>query len=387
MLISGEQLTANLAPQERIQSIRYGVTRAWSINPVIEDFLIEGGQFIQSEIPGGLTESDLPAIGLSIFEHPQSTALQTSINFLRGGEGGFHLQHLQTSHLETGKKAYILLCDTVVDDTSYPFVIYLSRGWQGTHLDEETRADFGNLPVLANLFETRLKPFARHKYTVVRPIAIEYLPYNGRLYPFYTTPLVEDMGELYIDFCPLDIPILGPGFPWFHYALQFDNEEMRKTNEQQTERTLQLAEKIASLYRQFSPDIRAFFKRVNRIPDTLNFNAQKIDLLIGTALIYILTDGLFPQQFSINAGDYMAKIGRNWLTLKLMTTRGGLIQLGEPVNGILPPEPWMLRMQSQVEPCLEFLEPMYRKRFSPFSNLEDIVLLKVFRKAKKLVRP
>ncbi len=67
-----------------------------------------------------------------------------------------------------------------------------------------------------------------------------------------------------------------------------------------------------------------FSKAVENLPFLKKIKKQLSNVLFGNALIYLLTDGLFPKEFAINAGDWMADLESPLMKLYLISLRGGL---------------------------------------------------------------
>ena len=104
---------------------------------------------------------------------------------------------------------------------------------------------------------------------------------------------------------------------------------------------------------------------------------QVEDLLVGNALIFLLSGGYFPKNFMVNSGDWMVKFTEDdRLNLFLITVRGGFEEIRSEKE-------WQERMMGQIErvPGMERTEttmPLFYQRNELVSTAID--------KAKKLLK-
>jgi len=229
---------------------------------------------------------------------------------------------LRIGRFEGGRYALILLCQAVVNDSKYHFVTYLSRGpyelnhvyGKDQNLSELTEQDFHDLRTLSEQFRQKLRSETRKRFNVVSPLALGKVSYDGKNYAFFTMPFVP-RGEINIE--SQDFSKKGEirTIPYFRYAIPW-SAQMQKTKLEQEETVLSFGRKV------LSGDLNE-----NELKNTQEYNTmrnQLCDLAIGEMLIHLVSNGKFPTNHLIGAGDWMGVISAYGLKLTLISCRGGL---------------------------------------------------------------
>lgn len=197
---------------------------------------------------------------------------------------------------------------------------------------------------------------------------------DGREYSSFTMPFIDNYGELRTGlYQGRESPI---AFPFFRYSVTF-TRKMEELNEMFFKRNQKIEDRFIHLLNRFhDKPIEYILNQLHRIPEFQALKKQVEDLLIGNALIYLLSDGHFPKDFMINAGDWMVNFTDNGLNLYLITVRGGWEKLSSD-------EEWITRMKKQEEvvPGKE-MEGI----FMPVFHAQDDIISTAIGKARKLLK-
>ncbi len=345
---------------------------AWaSLGSRVESDFLRLDQSITSTGSGSIVYADLKDLSPHLFD--DSSVLENTVSTLAPGA---RPENIKIWEIQAGMKAYILMSEVDTDQGNKFFVTYLSKDPEHSDLAREAEADFANLQMLADRFGS-LSPEGRGKYDVVRPISYGLSPaYNGYRYPFFTMPFLEDFGELRVDLTGVseDSAIV----PYFRYAYPLD-----RSMEVESERQFRHGpEKIISWLKHNQRrygDPRKLWEDLNNTEGARHIHRQRLDLLVGNALIHIATGGYFPREFKINAGDWMAQFPREGgLNLTLVTVRGGFDYLGDY-------DRWVDRMTHLTEPYYPNDESNTDETFSLFYGISQNEFREAYEKAEELL--
>ena len=258
-------------------------------------------------------------------------------------------ESFQAIFLQAGEKAFILACEVSTNLGTKQFSLYISRGPAESEFGSQAQEDFNNLTNLNQKAAERLTQNAARKYKFLKPMHFntgEIQADNGHAYPFFTMPFIDDYAELradvYRDFSREAVMI-----PYYRIAFSY-NQQAKEYNHRAFNLINKLSEELISLKKRFpNKDENAMLGLVSQSESFQIQRKQMGDVLVGNALIYLLSDGYFPKEFYVNAGDWMVQPSRqNTFNLQLITTRGGLEYLGSD-------EVWVQRMVNQNEPFPE----------------------------------
>ncbi|MFA6017308.1 MAG: hypothetical protein WC744_04455 [Patescibacteria group bacterium] len=304
---------------------------------------------------GYLTHKDVSSIVPRIFDDTEACQETfTALDFNKNP--AIHNLKTRFVHIESGQKAYIFLTETTdpAADRSIYYITYLSRGPDDSFLGQEAKNDFNNLARLNELAEDKIAdPNIKEQFKFIKPLALgKTAPVNGHQYTFFTMPFIEGYGELRLNHRQMNFPLLVeghrviPSIPNLSYAGPPTDEYKDKfeailMDVDFTENA------IMKLTQSFGPVMNMkkfaqFSKAVENLPFLKKFKKQLSNVLFGNALIYLLTGGLFPKEFAINAGDWMADLESPLMKLYLISLRGGL-------EKIRSDEDWVKKMENHIE--------------------------------------
>jgi len=277
--------------------------------------------------------------------------------------------------VQMGKKAYIILCQAENTVGKGYFAIYLGRNPNDSKLGNEAERDFYNLSDLSDTAEQRLTDKAKRKYKFLKPISLmEPIKVDGHKYSSFTMPFINDYGELRADvYEGKKTPIR---FPFFRYSVVF-SKALKSFNDSINKRNSAIEDKLIHLAKRF-PDkpLEYILTQLTKTSGLQAIKKQMEELLIGNALIYLLSDGHFPKDFMVNSGDWMVNFVNDSLYLFLITIRGGWKKLAGEEN-------WQERMrqQDEVVPGRE----MEGVTMPLFYGQDDLILTAIG-KAKELLK-
>lgn len=316
------------------------------------------------------------------------------------GESNLKINHIDGALYQAGTKALILIHRVKNDKKDKFFVTYVSRGEIGTALAEEATADFHNLKDLSRRARERLTLTGADQLQIVNPITLNTCEIQGKSYPCFTMPFIDNRAELSID-----ANMIADGrimtIPHFRYAVPID-DRMRKFNETTESTSLSLTTALFGAEFGSLNDLRRILGTVigpylypqqSRAPSGKQFAhverrnldeylkpiaKQYRDILIGAALIYLLSDGYFPAQFSMNCGDFMVRPrSAGGFDITLVTIRGGWKHLGNDAA-------WIQKMREHGEVFMS--RRIQHLGFRPFVYFPDDVLNLCLTEAKKLIK-
>lgn len=312
-----------------------------------------------------LQSTDLSDVGTRLFDN--NTVVETTLRGISTKDPAA-LERIRGSLLQMGNKAYILLYEAVAAGERHHFVTYLSRFPEEDPRGGDARRDYLDLRSLAKAFETRLKPEAQPKYGVVKPLAFDHITVKEKRYPFFTMPFVP-MGELAVNAALINPSARDghtPGFPYFSYSVTY-TDEMKAETQQHMVAATALAHAVN---RGENPQILKYVEK------EYTYRSQRKDLLRACSLVYLLSHNRFPKEHLINAGDWMADIGKDALSLRLITVRGGF-------STPMTVDAFYERMLTHMEvPTLHNLS----LHIFPFGGLKKTEFLQVVEEAKTLIK-
>lgn len=310
--------------------------------------------------PDQLTIDTLPSLAPQLFSDPDT--LSQTVSTIAGASVG-EIDILRGGLLQMGHMAHILFYDAVVGDNSYPFVVYLSKGPEGSRLAEEAEQDYSNLKMLAEAFRKGLSLETREKYDVINPIAKGNVTYNHQQYPFFTMPFLP-LGELCVEFIGITdrSGTIKQAVPYLQYAVPY-TEEMVETTTSQIADATTIAKRL----------VRENYGSLLDTKEAQQYKMQRNDLLRGIALVYYLSNRRLPKKHLVNAGDWMVIINNSELILRLITVRGGF---GPPLSE----EEFYEEIRSHEEPSLHDVD------FSPFMTIRRDEFSEVLSQARSLIQ-
>jgi len=302
----------------------------------------QGIRLTENKPRGYLSSEDLPNIVPDLFY--DSSVLYSKLKRLEAPfDPESDTEETRVIHLQTGVKAYIFLMESWSASSpseSVFFVTYLSRGHSFTNIGQQAESDFNNLQRLSSLAERRIiDPTTKEKYKFIRPFAQgKSGKYTGFTYPYFTAPFIDGYGELrlnsrIVDYVTVRDQSGGSGtgviaIPYFSYAGP-PTDDYRSAH-------YNLSSHVDAVHT-YASDILSrnpskilteeeysqVYEDLYQLPYIQFVQKQLLDVLAGSALIFILTDRRFPREFAINTGDWMAIINNYGLDLYLTTVRGG----------------------------------------------------------------
>jgi hypothetical protein len=344
----------------------------WFDHPVITPLMNEQAPKVFEDAPNTLHHSNLKEAACKILSQEEN--IISTVNSLFAGKNP-EISDINTIAIQMGRKAYILLCQVETSAGNGNFAIYLGRNANSSEFGHEAERDFHNLKDLNEAAEQKLTDKAKKKYKFLRPMTlINPIEVNGNEYSSFTMPFIDNYGELRAGL--YEGKQTDMAFPFFRYSVSF-TRKMEEFNEIVFKRNQKIENTFVHLLKRF-PDrpLEYVLKQLHRIPEFQIMKKQLEDLLIGNALIYLLSDGHFPKEFMINAGDWMVNFIDDSIYLYLITIRGGW----EKLSG---DEGWKERMRKQEEPVpgreMEGIA-------MPVFYAQDDVITTALEKAKKLLK-
>ncbi len=252
------------------------------------------------------------------------------------------VEELNILPIQMGRKAYIILCQAKTSEGKGHFAMHIGRNANDSVVGNEAERDFSNLKDLSDAADRRLTDKAKRKYKFLKPFALfEPVRIDGHEYSSFSMPFVDDYGELRADVHE-DLSS-NMRFPYFRYSVDF-SRKMKEVNAAALKRNRDIVSKFERLHLRFpgkSPEY--IVDQYYKLPEVRAILKQSEELLIGNALIYLLSDGHFPKDFLVNSGDWMVKFANDSLLLYLITIRGGWEHLGSD-------DRWMKKMIDHTEP-------------------------------------
>lgn len=277
-------------------------------------------------------------------------------------------------HIQSGRKAYILLWEASEGENTAHFVTYLSRGPNGSSAEKETREDFFNLRRLKRQRDDFLLAEHKPRFDVIKPLALaNTLPYQGKKsnkYTFFTMPFAAGYAELHLDVVTEPVNI-----PYFRHAFSLTSEMEEASLEQFNKGPLSLLREMTEIVRQVH-NHQDLLRIITSTEPYNRINRQRNDVLVALALIHQLLEGRFPKGFSVNSGDLMGRFdteGR--LSLLLTSLRGSLSQA-------FPMYTWIDMMQKHFEPIGNGRQLL---QFAP--DLQKADLEMVYDQARAMLKP
>lgn len=364
-----------------------------------DDFRMQDEFFLAGERSIRIT--DLPHVARQMFEG--NDALPKTLNGL--GVNGDVLA-LDAWQLQAGQKAYIMLWRASTSAEPAFFASYVAREPAGFKLSREAEADYANLSNLKAARDKQLRAEHKSGFDIVRPIALaqtaSVTEMNGNAYKFFTMPLVTDRCEL-----SFDVEQFPGGLTcaYFRHAY-FTDPSVAQINDEQVDLgpksfikdflalsrgLVPQLELITSLSTDSLPGLLAHMQgqglvnelmaRVNGIDAAKRFQAIREKVLTGAALIYHLSKGRMPNEFMVNAGDFMAKfLPGNDIALTIMTVRGGF---GKPMNE----RKWVEQMLDHKEVIKIGDASQGKQAQAPFCYLlEPKDMYRILSRAEKMLR-
>lgn len=310
----------------------------WLVHPDIQPLVDAQAPLTFNDVPNTLPVDKVPRTIYTVLSH-ENELMETAESLFPNQQP--QIFGIDSMLVQMGRKTYIVVCQMKTSAGNAGFAIYLGRNPNGTELGNEAEADFHNLRNLHKQAELRLTSKATKKYKFLNPIALlASVKIAGHEYSSFTMPFIEDYGELRADV--YENPQLGMRLPFFRYALTF-TKRMKDHNEATYKKVFDLGNTYGHLLNRFpdkSPEY--ILTQLTRASQCQTIKKQMKDVLIGNALIFLLSDGHFPKDFMINAGDWMVNFPGDGLNLYLITVRGGLEYVGSE-------EAWKERMKEQYE--------------------------------------
>lgn len=344
----------------------------WYKNHAIQPLIESALPSVLDEVSHTLPYEGLAAIVPQIYS--QGTFMQDTVNELFSHEG-VTLFSINTMPIQMGRKAYILLNEVDTDYGKKEFITYVSRSPVNSEKGDEAARDFSNLNMLHERANDRLTDEAKKRYSFIGPYALgEAATYKNHLYRGFSMPFVDGYGELRADVMKGKS---GANSAYFRYAIPY-TREMEDQNRQSENRVRRLVNSpLLDIRTIQSSHQDILLKKLSETEEAKTIARQKEDLLVGNALIYLLSEGHFPKEFQINSGDWMVDFSASGrLKLCLITVRGGFEQVSSD-------DAWMKLMSAQTEPLPG--GEMQGLAFPPFYAMEEKIQ-KALDKAKKLLK-
>ncbi|MCX6731128.1 MAG: hypothetical protein NTZ55_04735, partial [Candidatus Roizmanbacteria bacterium] len=313
-----------------------------------------GLQWYKNAMIQPLIESSLPSVVEEVSHTLPYEGLSTVVpkiygegNFMQStadnifGQDGVQIFSINTMPIQMGRKAYILLNEIDTDYGKKEFISYISRSPIDSEKGDEAATDFSNLSALSRKADLLLTDDAKKKYKFINPYALgEPAMHKGHLYRGFSMPFVDGYGELRADVLAGK---RGANTAFFRYSIPYTREM-----EDQNRRSYNVAHRLVNNsildFKTLTSEHQGILlKRLMETDEAKIILKQKDDVLVGNALIYLLSDGHFPKEFQINAGDWMADFVMDKLRLCLITVRGGF-------KKVQSDEEWVQLMSSHTEP-------------------------------------
>lgn len=271
----------------------------------------------------------------------QEQGLSLTIDSLFPGKNAL-VEELNILPIQMGRKAYIILCQAKTSEGKGHFAMHVGRNSNDSKVGNEAERDFSNLKDLSDAADRKLTDKAKRKYKFLKPFALfEPVKIDGHEYSSFSMPFVDDYGELRADVHE-DLSF-NMRFPYFRYSVDF-SRKMKEVNTAALKRNRDIVNKFERLQLRFpdkSPEY--IVSQYYKLPEVRAILKQSEELLVGNALIYLLSEGHFPKDFLVNSGDWMVKFANDSLLLYLITVRGGWEYLGSD-------EEWIKKMINHKEP-------------------------------------
>lgn len=255
--------------------------------------------------------------------------------------------------LSGGEKAFIVLVQAKTDQGLLPFVCSIARGPDGTKLGLGHYYDFQNIAVLSRLAEEKLRPEGQKLLKVITPFLLSPVNVDDDVYFVTSMPFIDDYAELTVD---LHVKKDHFGQPlqmlYFRYALEY--LPWIKAYNDQVNRSLmefdQAVDKIVSLKKGAPLTEEDYIKIVQDQEAPKRYRRQLGDVLTAHALIYLITDGIIPHEFQINAGCFMGRdTDVGGFQLCLSSVRGGEFFKPKVAPG---EDPWEMYWINHTEPII-----------------------------------
>lgn len=344
----------------------------WLSHPIITPLFEKTAPKVMEDVPNTLKYDHVPDAVSTLLS--QEHRLTTTIRSLFP-ETDVEVNGVNAMTIQMGKKAYIILCQAETTVRKGYFAIYLGRNPNDSKLGNEAERDFYNLRDLCDAAEQKLTDKAKKKYKFLKPISLmEPVKVDGHKYSSFTMPFVNDYGELRADVYEGRQTEIR--FPFFRYSVVF-SKALKSFNDSIDKRNSAIEDKLVHLYRRL-PDKPPEYvlTQLSKTSELQTIKKQMEELLIGNALIYLLSDGHFPKDFMVNSGDWMVNFVNDSLYLYLITIRGGWEKLAGEEN-------WQERMRQQDEivPGRE-MEGVTM----PLFYRQDDLISKAIEKAKELLK-
>lgn len=354
-----------------IQIQNKSISLNWYSHPTITPLLNEQAPKVLHDAPNTLQHKNLQEASYKVLLQEEN--IMSTVKLLFPGQEP-EISGMNTMAIQMGRKAYILLCQVETSAGNGYFAIYLGRNADSSEFGHEAERDFHNLKDLSEAAEQRLTEKAKKKYKFLKPITLmDPIDIDGNKYSSFTMPFIENYGELRASLYEGRQTAIA--FPFLRYSVSF-TRKMEEFNEKVFKQNQKIEEKFIHLLKRFpNKPIEYVLKQLHRIPEFQTLKKQVEDLLIGNALIYLLSDGYFPKEFMINAGDWMVNFIENNIFLYLITIRGGW----EKLSG---DDEWIKRMKEQKEviPGKE-MEGLFMSVF----HAQDDIIETAIEKARKLL--
>lgn len=287
------------------------------------------------------------------------------------------LLKLNTALYQGGNKAYIIFNQAFLKDhpDPYYFITYLSRGKADTEHGQEAVQDFHNLQFTADRFQQVYPSETLGKVNVIRPIQYGL---TGDEYPYFTMPFSEQEGEIHLTASEVILP--GENKYYFYnyqYAYPY-TEHMREVNIAQKYLGSDLIQSVVTQLVMAGLTNEGLIKDlVLKMPVYRELQSQHLQVLRANAHIYAAI-GMFPRQFSINAGDWTGTINNLSIpSTTLITIRGGYEKLDD--------EGWIRRMQGHKE-GISVNSRGEKQRFYPYAAVEEDVFRQVLQEVRESMR-
>ena len=221
--------------------------------------------------------------------------------------------------LTFGNIDQVLMCEAKLTEGIGFFIIYLSKGPEGTRFAQTSHDDFRLLQLASDAFSDNLTVNARKRFRITRPVAEGHIRFRGNLHPFRTAAFVP-YGEINAGFKILGSP-KNPHriYPYYDYAVPF-NTQMEKTNDTNE------ADALIRLMHDYPKISIDFYSTVHpHNPDQAIqiYKNQQRHMFLTMALLY-RTIGIVPMEHMIQAGDVMGILRDDGsMMTNLITFRGG----------------------------------------------------------------
>src|SRR3989338_9542521 len=313
------QISKNDGKNELIQINNKSVPLRWFAHPKITPLMNEQASKVIDYAQNTLQHKNLEKATYKVLS--QQDGLISTIRFLFNGYEP-EINRMNTMAIQMGRKAYIILCQAETTAGKGHFAIYLGRNADSSGFGHEAERDFCNLKDLNEVAEQKLTDKAKKKYKFLKPIVLmEPVEIDGNEYSSFTIPSIDNYGELRADVFENEQARIR--FPFFRYSLSF-SRTIELFNDLVNKRNLTIQKNFIHLIKRFPDKSQEYI--LMQLIRTLEFQTikkQMEDLLIGNALIYLLSNGHFPKEFMVNAGDWMVNFVNDSLYLYLITIRGG----------------------------------------------------------------